>query len=204
MALGAVWFWQGKAKQRSAHTFSKHSQAYYAKIVWMKVRGCGFCGWKQKAMSWAEDDWMLGLSGRVQQKVKELQIHQERLCRENKQKQLQLDNINITLEKQTVKVLAAMLAVISHCVLFEFNSLLLFKCVSCLSRTRRCVGNSSLCSESCRVFVKRPQWHWQAVSACPRSFRQSRPKYFLWRDNLMLLALSVPNSPRKLRGQKHW
>uniref|UniRef100_A0A3Q1FBT9 Si:dkeyp-115e12.6 n=1 Tax=Acanthochromis polyacanthus TaxID=80966 RepID=A0A3Q1FBT9_9TELE len=54
-------------------------------------------------MSWAEEDWTVGLSGRVLQKVKELQVHQERLSRENKQKQLQLDNINTSLEKQTVK-----------------------------------------------------------------------------------------------------
>ncbi|XP_062281959.1 centromere protein F isoform X2 [Scomber scombrus] len=54
-------------------------------------------------MSWAEDDWTVGLSGRVLQKVKELQVQQERLSRENKQKQLQLDNINTSLEKQTVK-----------------------------------------------------------------------------------------------------
>ncbi|XP_059202178.1 centromere protein F [Centropristis striata] len=54
-------------------------------------------------MSWAEEDWTVGLSGRVLQKVKELQVHQERLSRENKQKQLQLDNIQTNLEKQTVK-----------------------------------------------------------------------------------------------------
>ncbi|XP_036932274.1 centromere protein F isoform X2 [Acanthopagrus latus] len=54
-------------------------------------------------MSWAEEDWTVGLSGRVLQKVKELQVHQERLSRENKQKQLQLDNIHTSLEKQTVK-----------------------------------------------------------------------------------------------------
>lgn len=60
-------------------------------------------------MSWAEEDWMVGLSGRVLQKVKELQVHQERLSRENKQKQLQLDNIHTSLEKQTGKVQAAML-----------------------------------------------------------------------------------------------
>ncbi|XP_013861195.1 centromere protein F isoform X2 [Austrofundulus limnaeus] len=54
-------------------------------------------------MSWAEEDWTVGLSGRVLQKVKELQIHKERLSRENKQKQLQLDNIHTSLEKQTVK-----------------------------------------------------------------------------------------------------
>ncbi|XP_028315114.1 centromere protein F isoform X1 [Gouania willdenowi] len=54
-------------------------------------------------MSWAEEDWTVGLSGRVLQKVKELQVHQERLSRENKQKQLQLDNIHISLGKQTAK-----------------------------------------------------------------------------------------------------
>ncbi|KAM8908074.1 uncharacterized protein AB9W97_005626 isoform 3-T3 [Spinachia spinachia] len=56
-----------------------------------------------RAMSWAEEDWTVGLSGRVLQKVKELQVHQERLSRENKQKQLQLDNIHTSLEKQTAK-----------------------------------------------------------------------------------------------------
>ncbi|XP_028272074.1 centromere protein F-like isoform X1 [Parambassis ranga] len=54
-------------------------------------------------MSWAEEDWTVGLSGRVLLKVKELQVLQERLSRENKQKQLQLDNIHTSLEKQTVK-----------------------------------------------------------------------------------------------------
>ncbi|XP_061140351.1 centromere protein F [Syngnathus typhle] len=54
-------------------------------------------------MSWAEEDWTAGLSGRVLQRVKELQAHQERLSRENKQKQLQLDNIHLSHDKQTVK-----------------------------------------------------------------------------------------------------
>ncbi|XP_047190373.1 centromere protein F isoform X2 [Scophthalmus maximus] len=54
-------------------------------------------------MSWAEEDWTVGLSGQVLQKVKELQIHQERLSRESKQKQLQLDKVQTSLEKQTVK-----------------------------------------------------------------------------------------------------
>ncbi|XP_077388721.1 uncharacterized protein LOC144026079 [Festucalex cinctus] len=54
-------------------------------------------------MSWAEEDWTAGLSGRVLQKVKELQVHHERLSRENKQKQLQLDNIHISHDKQTIK-----------------------------------------------------------------------------------------------------
>nr|XP_019958536.1 PREDICTED: centromere protein F-like [Paralichthys olivaceus] len=54
-------------------------------------------------MSWAEEDWTVGLSGRVLQKVKELQVQHERLSRETKQKQLQLDNIQNSLEKQTLK-----------------------------------------------------------------------------------------------------
>ncbi|XP_033936172.1 tropomyosin beta chain-like, partial [Pseudochaenichthys georgianus] len=54
-------------------------------------------------MSWAEEDWTVGLSGRVLQKVKELQVNQERLSRESKQKELQLDNIHTSLEKQTSK-----------------------------------------------------------------------------------------------------
>ncbi|KAI4819301.1 hypothetical protein KUCAC02_004554 [Chaenocephalus aceratus] len=48
-------------------------------------------------------DWTVGLSGRVLQKVKELQVNQERLSRESKQKELQLDNIHTSLEKQTSK-----------------------------------------------------------------------------------------------------
>lgn len=58
-------------------------------------------------MSWATEDWTVGLSGHVAQKVKELQVHQERLSRENKQKQLQIDNICTSLEKQNAKVKAA-------------------------------------------------------------------------------------------------
>ncbi|TNN45465.1 Centromere protein F [Liparis tanakae] len=58
---------------------------------------------REREMSWAEEDWTVGLSGRVLQKVKELQVHEERLTRENKQKQLQLDNIQTGLEKQNLK-----------------------------------------------------------------------------------------------------
>ncbi|XP_010896678.2 centromere protein F [Esox lucius] len=54
-------------------------------------------------MSWAEEDWTVGLSGRVLQKVKELQIQQERLNKERQQKQLQLDSTQTSLNKQTVK-----------------------------------------------------------------------------------------------------
>ncbi|KAK6299181.1 hypothetical protein J4Q44_G00306910 [Coregonus suidteri] len=54
-------------------------------------------------MSWAEEDWTVGLSGRTLQKVKELQVQQERLNRERQQKQLQLDSTQTSLNKQTVK-----------------------------------------------------------------------------------------------------
>lgn len=47
----------------------------------------------------------MGLSGRSLQKVKELQVQQERLNRERQQKQLQLDSTQTSLNKQTVKVL---------------------------------------------------------------------------------------------------
>lgn len=75
---------------------------------------------RQREMSWAEEDWTVGLSGRVLQKVKELQVLQERLSRENKQKQLQLDNIHTSLEKQTVKVWWP-------CEFIAVNDMLLFK-----------------------------------------------------------------------------
>ncbi|XP_029917597.1 centromere protein F isoform X2 [Myripristis murdjan] len=54
-------------------------------------------------MSWAQEDWTVGLSGRVLQKVKELQVQQERLSRENRQRQLQLDNSQAALDKQNAK-----------------------------------------------------------------------------------------------------
>ncbi|CAL8264237.1 unnamed protein product [Lota lota] len=54
-------------------------------------------------MSWAEEDWTVGLSGRVLHKVKELQVQQDRLSRENKQRQLQLDNSQDALNKQKIK-----------------------------------------------------------------------------------------------------
>ncbi|KAL0973884.1 hypothetical protein UPYG_G00212390 [Umbra pygmaea] len=54
-------------------------------------------------MSWAEDDWTLGLPSRALQKVRELQVQQERLNRERQQKQLQLDSTQTSLHKQTVK-----------------------------------------------------------------------------------------------------
>ncbi|XP_064829386.1 centromere protein F-like [Oncorhynchus masou masou] len=54
-------------------------------------------------MSWAEEDWTVGLPGRALQKVKELQVQQERLNRERQQKQLQLDSTQTSLNKQTVK-----------------------------------------------------------------------------------------------------
>ncbi|XP_056133832.1 centromere protein F [Lampris incognitus] len=54
-------------------------------------------------MSWAEEDWTVGLSGRVLQKVKELQVQHERFSRESRQRQLQLDNTQAALDKQTLK-----------------------------------------------------------------------------------------------------
>ncbi|XP_063045986.1 centromere protein F [Engraulis encrasicolus] len=58
-------------------------------------------GWVR--MSWAADDWTAGLSGRVLQKVKELQSQQERMGRERQQKQLQLDNAEAALHKHKQK-----------------------------------------------------------------------------------------------------
>ena len=58
----------------------------------------------QRVMSWAEEDWTVGLSGRVLHKVKDLQVQQDRLSRENKQRQLQLDNSQDALNKQKIKV----------------------------------------------------------------------------------------------------
>lgn len=45
----------------------------------------------------------MGLPGRALQKLKELQVQQERLNRERQQKQLQLDSTQTSLNKQTVK-----------------------------------------------------------------------------------------------------
>ncbi|XP_036424477.1 centromere protein F [Colossoma macropomum] len=54
-------------------------------------------------MSWATEDWTAGLSGRVLQKVQELQAHNEKLNRERQQRQLQLDNSEAALHKQKQK-----------------------------------------------------------------------------------------------------
>ncbi|KAF5900245.1 centromere protein F-like isoform X1, partial [Clarias magur] len=54
-------------------------------------------------MSWAADDWTLGLSGLVLKKVQELQAHNEKLNRERQQRQLQLDNSEAALHKQKQK-----------------------------------------------------------------------------------------------------
>ncbi|XP_062332027.1 centromere protein F [Osmerus eperlanus] len=54
-------------------------------------------------MSWAEEDWTVGLSGLALRKVKEMQVQQERLQREKQQKQLQLDSSQTALHKQTAK-----------------------------------------------------------------------------------------------------
>ncbi|KAI4893697.1 hypothetical protein NFI96_000597 [Prochilodus magdalenae] len=55
-------------------------------------------------MSWAAEDWTAGLSGRVLQKIRELQAHNEKLSRERQQRQLQLDNSEAALHKQKQKV----------------------------------------------------------------------------------------------------
>lgn len=55
-------------------------------------------------MSWAGDDWTVGLTGHVLQKVKQLQAQNEKLNKEKQQRQLQLDNSEAALHKQKQKV----------------------------------------------------------------------------------------------------
>ncbi|XP_067313124.1 centromere protein F isoform X2 [Pseudorasbora parva] len=54
-------------------------------------------------MSWAGDDWTVGLTGHVLQKVKQLQALNEKLNKEKQQRQLQLDNSEAALHKQKQK-----------------------------------------------------------------------------------------------------
>ncbi|XP_077103526.1 uncharacterized protein LOC143756745 isoform X3 [Siphateles boraxobius] len=54
-------------------------------------------------MSWAGDDWTVGLTGHVLQKVKQLQAQNEKLNKEKQQRQLQLDNSEAALHKQKQK-----------------------------------------------------------------------------------------------------
>ncbi|XP_052005174.1 centromere protein F-like [Xyrauchen texanus] len=54
-------------------------------------------------MSWAGEDWTVGLSGQVLQKVKQLQSQNEKLNKERQQRQLQLDNSEIALHRQKQK-----------------------------------------------------------------------------------------------------
>ncbi|KAG9346487.1 hypothetical protein JZ751_006798 [Albula glossodonta] len=54
-------------------------------------------------MSWAMEDWAVGLSGRALQKVRELQAQKEQLQREKQQRQLQLDSTETALFKQKQK-----------------------------------------------------------------------------------------------------
>ncbi|XP_067240640.1 centromere protein F isoform X1 [Chanodichthys erythropterus] len=54
-------------------------------------------------MSWAGDDWTVGLTGHVLQKVKQLQAQNEKLNKERQQRQLQLDNSEAALHKQKQK-----------------------------------------------------------------------------------------------------
>ncbi|RXN29258.1 centromere F-like isoform X1 [Labeo rohita] len=54
-------------------------------------------------MSWAGDDWTVGLTGHVLQKVQQLQAQNEKLNKEKQQRQLQLDNSEAALHKQKQK-----------------------------------------------------------------------------------------------------
>ncbi|XP_016305703.1 centromere protein F-like isoform X2 [Sinocyclocheilus anshuiensis] len=54
-------------------------------------------------MSWAGDDWTVGLTGHVLQKVQQLQAQNEKLGKEKQQRQLQLDNSEAALHKQKQK-----------------------------------------------------------------------------------------------------
>lgn len=55
-------------------------------------------------MSWAGDDWTVGLTGHVLQKVQQLQAQNEKLGKEKQQRQLQLDSSEAALHKQKQKV----------------------------------------------------------------------------------------------------
>ncbi|KAI7801238.1 centromere protein F [Triplophysa rosa] len=54
-------------------------------------------------MSWPGEDWTVGLTGHVLQKVKQLQAQNEKLTKERQQRQLQLDNSEAALHKQKRK-----------------------------------------------------------------------------------------------------
>ncbi|XP_016431752.1 centromere protein F isoform X2 [Sinocyclocheilus rhinocerous] len=54
-------------------------------------------------MSWAGDDWTVGLTGHVLQKVQQLQAQNEKLNKEKQQRQLQLGNSEAALHKQKQK-----------------------------------------------------------------------------------------------------
>ncbi|XP_018936784.2 centromere protein F isoform X1 [Cyprinus carpio] len=54
-------------------------------------------------MSWAGDDWTVGLTGHVLQKVQQLQAQNEKLNKEKQQRHLQLDNSEAALHKQKQK-----------------------------------------------------------------------------------------------------
>nr|XP_055033514.1 centromere protein F isoform X1 [Misgurnus anguillicaudatus] len=54
-------------------------------------------------MSWPGEDWTVGLTGHVLQKVKQLQAQNEKLNKERQQRQLQLDNSEVALHKQKLK-----------------------------------------------------------------------------------------------------
>ncbi|XP_051505760.1 centromere protein F-like isoform X2 [Myxocyprinus asiaticus] len=54
-------------------------------------------------MSWAGEDWTVGLSGQVLRNVQQLQSQNEKLNKERQQRQLQLDNSEAALHKQKQK-----------------------------------------------------------------------------------------------------
>uniref|UniRef100_A0A8C1JUQ1 Centromere protein F-like n=1 Tax=Cyprinus carpio TaxID=7962 RepID=A0A8C1JUQ1_CYPCA len=54
-------------------------------------------------MSWAGDDWTVGLTGHVLQKIQQLQAQNEKLGKEKQQRQLQLDSSEAALHKQKQK-----------------------------------------------------------------------------------------------------
>ena len=51
-------------------------------------------------MSWAKDEWKDGLAPTVLKKITDLEKHNEKLLKEGKQRQFQLDSLDATLQKQ--------------------------------------------------------------------------------------------------------
>lgn len=55
-------------------------------------------------MSWADDEWKDGLPYRALQKIQQLEGNLEKLQKDQKQKQFQLDSIEAAYQKQLKKV----------------------------------------------------------------------------------------------------